>query len=172
MKSATLSFRFLGKHYTIRVSDKLRKSLGKISYELDANITELIMFAVVNLLNNYADKTDKETNEFIREFNRKKNLKYLRKAHKEKRFCRYLIKNTQRTLFEQQRSFFFNSGNLNMKIANKTIDEAKKEFKCFPVEIRKELEEEMGFLERFREPDFLMGRIGIFKQVEMMKRKK
>ena len=171
MKDEQINFWFLGHRIHLRVSDELKKKVLKICFTEGFSLTELMGFLIRNFLDNYADRSDKGTNKFLLMVKKRKDLKYLRKAHKEKNFCRYLIKNTQRKIYEQQRSYFFNSGKMDMKIVNKVINESKKEFEAFPSEIRKELKEQMGFLESFRNEDFLIGRMGIFRQVEMEKRK-
>ena len=172
MKSQVTSTRLFGKKVSLRIPLDMKKKLDSISQALHCRLSDLYTFAMKSFLEKYAVKTDKKTVELIKEFNRKNSLMVLRKIHKEKRYCRYLIKNTQHTLFEQQRSFFFNSGKLNMNLVSKTIEEAKAEFRCFPMEIKEELKDEIGNLENFMNEDFLIGRMGMFRQIERKKKGK
>lgn len=172
MESEKLNFWFLGHHISVRVEGNVKKELDMLSRKNETTRTVLIDFAIRNFLDKYANKSDKKTNEFMLLIKKNKDLKYLRKVHKEKRYCRYIIKNTHKTLYEQQRSFWFNSGKLNMKLVNKTIDEAKAEFNHFPKDVRDDLKEEMGYLENFRNPDFLLGKISVFKYLEHDKKRK
>lgn len=160
-----------GSFGVVRISNSCYKSINDLSIKHALPNRFFVEQGVILYLKEIAKK-DSDAQRILDEIDKKSSLIELRKKHKEYRHCMYIIKNTQKTLYEQQKSFYFNSGKLNMKIANRIIDQAKDEYDNFPEEMKKVLKEEMEFLDNYRDPDFLTGRIGILRQIEELNRNK
>ena len=159
-KTEIINFYFLGHKISIRILPSVKSRLKEIC-ERGIKIGDFLNLVIIEGLDKYSNTADKTSVNYIVGMNSKYKLMTLKKEHRDKRYCRFIIRNTHKLLYEQQRSYWFNSGKLNMEIANNTINEAIKEFKLYPKDMQKELQNEINELEKKRDYDILMGSISI-----------
>lgn len=149
MKDARLS---------LRVGLDLLNIIKKLSAEYNITVSGFISMILTDALINskVSDKLKREIQIYIQKIKRKETCNRL-----------YIIKNMYRRVMDMAMSYFFTTGNINMKAINTVIDGFVAEFKSYDALLQEKIKVDFNItVKRLRDKDFLFTHS---KNMKMMK---
>ncbi len=153
------------KRISLRISGELKEAFdNKIK---KTNIDQSIILR--RLIKDYVEDgrdLDIEMEMRYKEFKRKQELKQEAKRQKERLRCYYLIRNTQKTIYQIACSLKINTGDVNMEIINDILDGSERIFKTFPEDIKYMMAVDMEHLRDMRKKEVLNNRINIIMETQ------
>lgn len=144
----------------MRIGFQEKKIIMDYVYKRKISITDLFLESIFERIKNSEDLTAEEE-KIIDEIERRKHFFIQQQKWKENNHNFYLIPNLWKTIYIVGRGYFHNSGRINMKIINYIIDDAIKQYRTFPKDIKNIMKDDIVELQKYRKIEYLKNKIRV-----------
>lgn len=155
----------------VRVDVTLKELLKKLTKNVPDGISRLTRKLFIFYINQSKDSEEinLELKQEIEHYLKERDFEKQKQRYKRKLFYYYIIGNTLKTIYHLSISHLVNSGEINMEIISKVLNNAEEVYNTYPEDIKNDLKSEFDNLMQLKDRNILMSKMKILKVITLKK---